>query len=60
MILLYIKTMETYCVTCRKIPNIKILVLEEQNKIDQYFYQITLFLVRKSESVLKIKKRVDY
>ena len=52
--------METYCVTCRKIPNIKILVLEEQNKIDQYFYQITLFVVRKSESVLKIKKRVDY
>ena len=52
--------METYCVICRKIPNIKILVLEEQNKIDQYFYQITLFVVRKSESVLKIKKRVDY
>ena len=34
MILLYIKAMKTYCVACEKILQTKILVLEEQNKIN--------------------------
>ena len=42
------KTMETYCVSCRKYTGTKIQMLEKLNKIDYCSYQIVLFVVRKN------------
>ena len=52
--------METYCVSCKKILQIEIQVLEKLNKIDQCFYQIVLFVVRKNQLLLKIKNSIKH
>ena len=41
--------METYCVSCKKYTVTKIPALEKLNKIDECFYQIVLFVARKSQ-----------
>ena len=43
----------------RKILRTKILVSEELNGIDECSYKIMLFLVRKNQGSLKIKKLED-
>ena len=53
MILLHIKIMETYCVSCEKILRPKILVSKELNKIDY------LLVARKNPGSLKVKEVVD-
>ena len=35
-------------------------ILKELNKTDKWFYQNGLFVARKSQGLLKIRKRVDY
>ena len=44
----------------RKILRTKILLSEELNKIDKCFYQAVLFVVRKNQGSLKIKKLAYY
>ena len=36
------------------------LLSEKENKIEQCFYQVVLFVVRKNQGLLKIKERGDY
>ena len=43
----------------RKILRAKIQVSEEQNKTDLCFFQIVMFVVRKSKYSLKIKKSIE-
>ena len=49
----WIKTMETYCVTCKK--NISYKVIEKLKKINQYLYQIVVRVVRKIKVYQKPK-----
>ena len=51
--------METYCVSCKKILQTKILVSEKIKKIDQCSYRIVLFYVSKNRGLLKLQKLVD-
>ena len=44
----------------RKIVWTKILESKELNKIDECLYQIALFVVRKNQGSLEIKKQVNY
>ena len=40
--------MKTYCVSCKKILQMKIQMLEKLNKIGECSYQIVLFVAKKS------------
>ena len=44
----------------RKVLRKQTLVSEKLNKIDPCLYQVVLFVVRKNQGSLKIKKSVDY
>ena len=44
----------------RKIQRTKILALDELNKTYQCLYQIMLFVVRKNQGLVKIRKQVNY
>ena len=44
----------------RKIQRTKILALDELNKTYQWLYQIMLFVVRKNQGLVKIRKQVNY
>ena len=52
--------MATYCVSCGENTANKNSSPEELNRIDQWLYQIVLFVLRKTQGSLKIKKQVDY
>ena len=52
----YIKTLENYYVICKKSTAKTNLVSGKLNKVDPRLYQVILFVVRKNQSSLKIKK----
>ena len=56
----YIKTMETYCVSCKNTLLPKIQVSVKLSKIDQCIYQTVLFVARKFQLLLKIKKLIVF
>ena len=47
--------MEIYYATCKKIPQRKILVLDELNKIDLCLYQIVLFAYNSKSSSVAVR-----
>ena len=51
----YIKTMETYCVSCKKYTENKNWNVRKTKQNTLFSYQIVLSLVRKIQLLLKIK-----
>ena len=56
----HIKTMKTYCISCKKNAANKSSNVKGTKDIDQCMYQIVLSVPRKNWGSLKIKNKEDY
>ena len=52
----YIKTMETYCASCKKNTSNKIYSLRRTKQINSFLYKIMLFVVIKNSSFIKTQE----